>query len=271
MAFLDKNGLQTLTNKLTQGDAIRVASHRGHTVSKVLENIQRECDNISTPNTMSIENKVNNFKVGQGKDIDVVGDVEQGKLDIEFKGKTYQNLLKDNIDIVISNEVQHSGQKLFYFTSKPNVPFTVILNLNYAGEKTQFFIRGYKGDNTYAEFGFSNYITNYNGIMKILCNQNLELGCKSILIGVRNAKHGTTFSNVIVLEGDYTQVPINELPNHFNNIHSSFEDGIVDITVKGINLFDNSKHTLDTRGPGVKVEKLVNGHYKVSYTAENMQ
>lgn len=271
MAFLDKNGLQHLTNKLVQGDAIKVASHRGHTVSKVLENIQRECDNVSTPNTMSIENKVNNFKVGQGKTINVVGDVEQGKIDIELKGKTYQNLLKDKIDIIISDELKNSGRKFLHFTSKPNAPFTVILNLNYTGEKTQFFIRGYKGDNTFAEFGASSYITNYNGIIKILCNQDLELGCNSILIGVRNSKNGTIFSNVVVLEGDHTQIPIEELPNYFEKIKSSFEDGIVDVDIKGRNLFDNSKYILDKRGTGVTVTKLSNGHFKVVYSADNMQ
>ena len=32
MGFLSKEGLQNLTNKLVQGDAIKVASHRGKNV-----------------------------------------------------------------------------------------------------------------------------------------------------------------------------------------------------------------------------------------------
>ena len=72
MSFLDKNGLQVLTTKLVQGDAIKVASHRGHTVKNVIDNITRECENISTPNTMKIENRVNEFKIGQGRDVNVV-------------------------------------------------------------------------------------------------------------------------------------------------------------------------------------------------------
>ena len=91
MAFLDKNGLQTLTNKLVQGDAIKVASHRGHTVANVIDNITRECKNVATPNTMNLENRVNEFKVGKGRDVDVSGDVEEGKIEVELKGKTYQN------------------------------------------------------------------------------------------------------------------------------------------------------------------------------------
>ena len=97
MAFLDKNGLQTLTNKLVQGDAIKVASHRGHTVKNVIDNITRECENIATPNTMTLENRVSEFKVGQGRDVDVSGDVEEGKVEVGLEGKTYQNLCYSKI------------------------------------------------------------------------------------------------------------------------------------------------------------------------------
>ena len=82
MSFLDKNGLQVLTTKLVQGDAIKVASHRGHTVKNVIDNITRECENIATPNTMTLENRVSEFKVGKGRDVDVSGDVEEGKIEV---------------------------------------------------------------------------------------------------------------------------------------------------------------------------------------------
>ena len=96
MGFLTKEGLQNLTNKLVQGDAIKVASHRGKNVKEVIDNIQRECENVALPNTMTLENRVNEFKVGQGRDVDISGDVEEGKVEVELQGKTYQNLCRSN-------------------------------------------------------------------------------------------------------------------------------------------------------------------------------
>ena len=82
MGFLTKEGLQNLTNKLVQGDAIKVASHRGKNVKEVIDNIQRECENVALPNTMTLENRVSEFKVGKGRDVDVSGDVEEGKVEL---------------------------------------------------------------------------------------------------------------------------------------------------------------------------------------------
>ena len=98
MGFLTKEGLQNLTNKLVQGDAIKVASHRGKNVKEVIDNIQRECENVATPNTMTLENRVSEFKVGKGRDVDVSGDVEEGKIEVGLSGRTYQNLLMPNLD-----------------------------------------------------------------------------------------------------------------------------------------------------------------------------
>ena len=96
MGFLTKEGLQNLTNKLVQGDAIKVASHRGKNVKEVIDNIQRECENVALPNTMTLENRVSEFKVGKGRNVDVSGDVEEGKIEVELQGKTYQNLCRSN-------------------------------------------------------------------------------------------------------------------------------------------------------------------------------
>lgn len=96
MGFLTKEGLQNLTNKLVQGDAIKVASHRGKNVKEVIDNIQRECENVALPNTMTLENRISEFKVGKGRDVDVSGDVEEGKIEVELQGKTYQNLCRSN-------------------------------------------------------------------------------------------------------------------------------------------------------------------------------
>ena len=98
MGFLTKEGLQNLTNKLVQGDAIKVASHRGKNVKEVIDNIQRECESVALPNTMTLENRVSEFKVGKGRDADVSSDVEEGEVEVELQGKTYQNLCKSKCD-----------------------------------------------------------------------------------------------------------------------------------------------------------------------------
>ena len=94
MAFLDKTGLQTLTNKLVQGDAIKVASHRGKNVKEVINNIQRECESVVLPNTITLENRVSEFKVGESRDINVSNDIEESKIELKLKGQTYHNLCK---------------------------------------------------------------------------------------------------------------------------------------------------------------------------------
>lgn len=101
MGFLTKEGLQNLTNKLVQGDAIKVASHRGKNVKEIIDNIQRECENVALPNTMTLENRVSEFKVGQSRDVDVSGDIEEGKVNVELQGKTYQNLCRSNVGVSI--------------------------------------------------------------------------------------------------------------------------------------------------------------------------
>ena len=88
MAFLNNTGLQTLTNNLIKSENIKVQSTKGANVKQVIDNIERECNTISTPNTIKIENRVNEFKVGQGRDIDVSGDIETGYGEIELQGKT---------------------------------------------------------------------------------------------------------------------------------------------------------------------------------------
>ena len=51
------------------------------------------------------------------------------------------------------------------------------------------------------------------------------------------------YKNMLFLEGDYSNLQIEELPQYFEGIKSSFEDGIVDVEVQGKNLFDVSKLT----------------------------
>jgi len=86
MSFLDEKGLQTLTNSLIRGDTIKVTSEFGHTLSDVINNLERECDNVSVPISMEIENDLTEFKVGQGKNINVSGDTENGFTTLNLAG-----------------------------------------------------------------------------------------------------------------------------------------------------------------------------------------
>ena len=49
------------------------------------------------------------------------------------------------------------------------------------------------------------------------------------------------YHDIILLEGDYSNTPIEEFPKYFEGIKDSFQDGIVDVKVKGKNLFDTTK------------------------------
>ena len=51
----------------------------------------------------------------------------------------------------------------------------------------------------------------------------------------------TLYKHMVLLEGDYSETPIDEIPKYFEGIKSSFEDGIVDVKVQGKNFVDLSK------------------------------
>ena len=257
MAFLDKNGLQTLTNKLVQGDAIKVASHRGHTVKNVIDNITRECENISTPNTMNLENRINEFKVGKGRDVDVSGDVEEGKIEVELQGKTWQNLIPkiSTTDWQIRKnygEIFEDGSaKLTKHTAvdfrlkqssdikymiKPNTVYTFAYTVveNYGN----LFIRG-QNSSPFTEEPYKSLKKGFH-IYKLTSKSTITESMLQIYYTDSNSTIDAyaIIKDIILLEGDYTQTPIEELPNYFEGIKSSFEDGVVDIEVQGKNLFN---------------------------------
>lgn len=243
MSFLDKNGLQVLTNKLVQGDAIKVASHRGHTVKNVIDNITRECENVATPNTMTLENRVSEFKVGKGRDLDVSGDVEEGKIEVGLSGRTYQNLVKENQsytkDLVITN---HTGFLFPKYDLKSNVTYTIMFSVSNlvkdGNDRVYCMFRGNNDSNVFIQFDA--FYVEKNGVFAQ--KFTLANGLKNFLIGISAStnKNNPTFTigDIMILEGDYTQTPIEELPKYFEGIKSSFEDGIVDVEVIGKNLFD---------------------------------
>lgn len=278
MAFLDKNGLQTLTNKLVQGDAIKVASHRGHTVKNVIDNITRECENVATLNTMTLENRVSEFKVGKGRDVDVSGDVEEGKIEVELQGKTYQNLCGSNASVSIQymddykiedteeylkitrNAENYTGW--FYFSNrtlkvnmlKPNTTYTVFFKYESINSNTPRlqFMQGNATQWLSDAFDSVRLKDNiYRCIIKTASSfESKEVGKQVIYFhNAQPKKIGDSvvlYKNMLLLEGDYSDLSVEELPKHFDGIKSSFDDGVVDVEVQGKNLFDGQLRIFNT-------------------------
>lgn len=292
MAFLDKNGLQTLTNKLVQGDAIKVASHRGHTVANVIDNITRECENVATPNTMTLENRVSEFKVGKGRDVDVSGDVEEGKIEVELQGKTWQNVVpkmengymlsgsqskvEDGIVYIKANGKDHM-QKYWTGSSiqliKPNTTYTVVSYIyeNYL-DRSFNIINNYAGKNGDLALTSAVVSRGYTGIYigTFRTKESFE-DAKRLGFLVYNNTNGTVvFSVPYILEGDYTQTPTEELPRYFENIKSSFEDGVVDLEVVGKNLIE--KNSFETSNGLLDITNVIKTGetYSLSYKIDSM-
>ena len=246
MAFLDKTGLQNLTNKLVQGDAIKVASHRGKNVKEVIDNIQRECENVALPNTMTLENRISKFKVGQGRDVDVSGDVEEGKIEVELQGKTWQNLVEYIADYegYEKNGFYYSknASRKLSFGLKPNTVYTRILDVKECFEPFWMYDSINNSDGTYRQYS---YRIKQGLVINKFTSSDLGTINSYTFNPDQNVTNKENFNIVIgrmiLLEGDYTQTPVEELPKYFSGIKSSFEDGIVDVEVQGKNLFDNSK------------------------------
>lgn len=236
MAFLDKTGLQALTNKLVQGDAIKVASSKGTTIKEVIDNIQRECESVALPNNMTLENRVNQFVVGQSRDMDVSRDIEEGLSKIQLQGKTYQNL------ITFKSKTYNDDYPRVYFKRnidlKPNTTYTFITP-NFDSSKNAMYI-------------------GFNGSKQLLGYQKKYIGTFTTSADMKNVESGIYFfyngkdkqdfvracpTTHMLLEGDYSQIPTEELPQYFEGIKSSFEDKVANITVQGKNFFDVSKLT----------------------------
>lgn len=273
MAFLDKTGLQTLTNKLVQGDAIKVASSKGITVKEVIDNIQRECESVALPNTMTLENRVSEFKVGQGRDIDVSKDIEESKIEIKLKGQTYHNLCKSNCDIscqypsnfnietysdrMVVTRINENNSGWAYCRNntlkikmlKPSTVYTLFFKYetNFTNIPRVQFVQGdalqYLSD-AYSTIKIKDNIymckiTTYSSF------DNKKIGAQILYFHntapYKTGNKITLYKDMILLEGDYSETPIDEIPKYFEDMKSSFTDKVVDINVQGKNLFDVSK------------------------------
>ena len=243
MTYLDKNGLQAVTNKLVQGEAIKVVSHRGHTVKNVIDSITRECENISTPNTMNLENRINEFKVGKGRDVDVSGDVEEGKIEVELQGKTWQNLVEYIADYegYEKNGFYYSknASRKLSFGLKPNTVYTRILDVKECFEPFWMYDSINNSDGTYRQYS---YRIKQGLVINKFTSSDLGTINSYTFNPDQNVTNKENFNIVIgrmiLLEGDYTQTPVEELPKYFEGIKSSFENGIVDVEIQGKNIID---------------------------------
>lgn len=284
MNFIDNQGLRHVTEKIVQGDAIKVASHRGHTVKNVIDNIKRECENVSTPNTMTLENISSEFKVGKGRDVDISGDVEDGNVKVELNGVSWQNILDDatviiggsacevtNVDIDnLSFEVRFLNKVLGNNSNnragirsnirnflKPNKTYTFIYkytllenpfnDLCCLGIAIDMWGDSYCNTRTIKEVGFSGVVVqtwtthsnidNYSGITNFY--------------NVRGRNSKWKVEGLIVLEGDHTDLSKDELFGYFKGIKSSFDDGTINIEVRGKNLLQIKQN--QSSGNGITI------------------
>ena len=273
MTYLDKNGLQAVTNKLVQGEAIKVVSSKGHNVKDVINNIKDDCNDIKNPFLYKIENKVSNFRVGKGKDINITREIKEYNTELEFKGKTYQNLTSRGMSFKVQNFegifVQEDGpdsllvtrisddyqgwlyacnMKLKRALIKPNTKYTLIFKLDANKEITMPV--------SLRDGNALNPITNQVNAVNVCSNIYVAtLTTVSDFAGLGPHQviyfHGyypkatgdwcRYYHDIILLEGDYSNTPVEEFPKYFEEIKSSFEEGIVDVKVKGKNLFDTTK------------------------------
>ena len=300
MGFINDTGFQHLTNKLVQGDAIKVASHRGHTVKNVIDNITRECENVSTPNTMTLENRVNKFRVGKGRDVDVSGDVEECKIGVSLQGKTWQNLLggikgtpsgtnvtntiidngDNTITITRDEEPVNTHTGVFFDLNKgclkENEKYTIIINIIENTLPNELMVV----DSSYTGFTPSKSVkSKQTGIIRYLVTYTGTGADRWWIWSLRDTQFGkVTFSYPILLKGDYTQTPVEELPQYFEGIKSSFKDGVVDVDVQGKNLFDcdreltNYGSTSYEKIPnGYRIKRDTPGRYSNSYIIMNLK
>ena len=192
---------------------------------------------------MILENRVNEFKVGKGRDLDVSGDVEEGKIEVELQGKTCQNLVEYIADYegYEKNGFYYSknASRKLSFGLKPNTVYTRILDVKECFEPFWMYDSINNSDGTYRQYS---YKIKQGLVINKFTSSDLGTINSYTFNPDQNVTNKENFNIVIgrmiLLEGDHTQTPLEELPKYFEGIKSSFEDGVVDIEVQGKNLFD---------------------------------
>ena len=249
---------------------------------------------IQNPFSYKIENKVSNFRVGKGKDINITREIKEYNAELEFKGKTYQNLTSRGMSFKSQNfegifvqenepnsllvtRISDNNQGWLYAYNaglkraliKPNTKYTLIFKLD-ANKEIVMPVSLRDGNS-------ANPITDQVNAVNVCSNIYVAtlttvsdfagLGGHQVIYFHGNYPRVTGdwcryYHDVIFLEGDYSNTPIEEFPKYFEGIKSSFEEGIVDVEVQGKNLFD--KDSKDIR-KGVAL-----GQHDGTYNEPNM-
>lgn len=128
--------------------------------------------------------------------------------DLSIKGRTLQNLLKTKPENTILNSSTHSGymQPTFELSKKVYSFIFDVTTLDGAG--AWYFIRGTGSNTPFGEYSRTHVTSIGKYILKVDLS---EKDCYQILCGFSGEGSGS-LENVILLEGDYTNTPLEELP-----------------------------------------------------------
>lgn len=178
------------------------------------------------------------------------------------KGKTLQNLNEFGKSLTLKKGAKSFNGSLFIV----NKEYTFITDISpYVGDGN---VGGYAFDITYVD-------DTYDRIYNVSSWSNNEVKIREKLVIKKQVKTITcwnkstndiTFTNNLILEGDYTNKPI---PSYFEGIKSVNEDGenLVEVSC-GKNLFDEFV-PMTTISTGVTYEKLENG-FKITSLSQSV-
>lgn len=135
--------------------------------------------------------------------------------ELSIKGRTLQNLWNTDTNFTLAGKstIKQSNSLL-----KPNTTYTIIANVSesvFDYSIGTIYVIGYESRNEYYPFGIDTTSSLSNGLRRIKITTKDETPTL-ISIGVHGNNtveiRKATISNVILLEGDYTNTPIEEIP-----------------------------------------------------------
>lgn len=162
--------------------------------------------------------------------------------DLSIKGRTLQNLLKTKPENTILNSSTHSGymQPTFELSKKVYSFIFDVTTLDGAG--AWYFIRGTGSNTPFGEYSRTHVTSIGKYILKVDLS---EKDCYQILCGFSGEGSGS-LENVILLEGDYTNTPLEELP-YVEGIYSVGESEITEDGKYPVNVKSCGKNLINTR------------------------
>ena len=187
------------------------------------------------------------YEVTTGNHIALQGEYD-GKCRPNIYGNTLVNLVK-TIDHLDTSTAYYNRYDIHLSYAKENCDYTVIFNADFEANNTTEM--GWLSNNTWADKLPNNTVI--KGFNKLKLTNTTGSNLLRIKLTDTNK---LTVSNLIILEGDYTNKPI---PEYFTGMQSSFEDKLitdekdahngkykVDYKVTGKNLLDESKGVMNS-------------------------